>query len=58
MLRLAPTMRKALADLRIDGVHTTADFHLAILASDAFSSGQYDCSFIEKNIDHLLRQRA
>jgi acetyl-CoA carboxylase biotin carboxylase subunit len=49
------TMKQALTDLQILGVHTTADFHRAILSTAAFGKGRYDCSFIEKNLDQLLK---
>lgn len=50
------TLRRALAELRVEGVHTTTDFQRAILGSAAFRSGTYDCSFVEKNLSQLLVQ--
>lgn len=48
------TMRDALKTLRIEGVHTTTPFQLAILSNEAFVDGSYDCSLIEKNLSRLL----
>lgn len=48
----------ALSALSIEGVSTTTAFHLAILRSPAFRQGQYDCSFIETNLSHLLSEGA
>jgi len=36
------TMKRALADARIEGVSTTIPLHLAVLDSDEFRSGDYD----------------
>lgn len=47
-------MKKALSELHIAGVFTTIEFHQAILETEAFLSGHYDCSFIEKNMPRLL----
>lgn len=50
-------MKKTLAAMKVEGVKTTIGFHQAILASDEFSFGRYDCSFIPKNLDRLLWQK-
>ena len=40
-------MRRALEELIIEGIPTTAPFHQAVLASDAFAKGEVDTSFVE-----------
>jgi acetyl-CoA carboxylase biotin carboxylase subunit len=41
-------MKRALGELRIDGVKTTVPMHLKILAHSAFQSAQVDTTFIER----------
>lgn len=50
-------MKKALGEMRIEGIHTTVDFHKAILENPSFAEGSYDCSFIEKNLNTLVSRR-
>ncbi len=47
-------VKNALRNFHIEGVFTTVPFHLAILDTDEFRRGHYDCSFVEKNLAHLL----
>jgi acetyl-CoA carboxylase biotin carboxylase subunit len=47
-------MKKALGEIKIEGVKTTIDFHQAILNQKDFVSGLYDCSFIAKNLKGLI----
>lgn len=42
-------MRRALQELRLDGVPTTARFHEALLAHPAFQRGDFSTRFIEQN---------
>jgi acetyl-CoA carboxylase biotin carboxylase subunit len=42
------TMRRALQELRIEGVKTTVPIHLQILQHPAFTEGQVDTTFIER----------
>ncbi len=41
-------MRRALLELRIEGVHTTVPRHLEILNHSAFTEGRVDTTFIER----------
>lgn len=47
-------MRRALYEYKITGVKTSIKFLEQIMASEDFSSGKYDTTFIEKNKDKLL----
>jgi acetyl-CoA carboxylase biotin carboxylase subunit len=47
------TMQAALAAARVEGVSTTLPLHLAVLASDAFQSGEYDTRSIPGWGEHL-----
>ncbi len=40
---------RALAELEVEGVATTRDFHAAVLQSDAFTSGEYNTSYIDEH---------
>ncbi len=42
-------LRRALQELRVDGVPTTARFHEALLAHPAFQRGDFSTRFIEQN---------
>ncbi|GAB4820653.1 hypothetical protein N2152v2_007699 [Parachlorella kessleri] len=48
-------MKRALAEMVIVGVPTTAPFHLLILDTEAFKSGDVDTGFIVKHADELTR---
>lgn len=47
-------MRAAIEELIIDGVNTNALLQYAILFNKEFVIGDYNTSFIEKNLDNLL----
>ncbi len=40
-------MRRALAEYRIGGIHTTIPFHLRVMDSTRFQGGQFDTSFVD-----------
>lgn len=40
-------MRRALADYRIGGIHTTIPFHQQVIDSPRFQSGQFDTGFVD-----------
>jgi acetyl-CoA carboxylase biotin carboxylase subunit len=42
------TMLRALAELRVDGIKTTAGLHQEILSHSAFAEGRIDTTFIER----------
>jgi acetyl-CoA carboxylase, biotin carboxylase subunit len=42
-------MRRALAEFRVDGIHTTIPLHREIFNHSAFIAGQVDTTFIERN---------
>ena len=42
------TMRRALAELYVDGIATTAPFHDKVLQHQAFLSGEHDTKFVER----------
>ena len=42
------TMQRALAELRVDGIHTTKSLHQDILSHSAFVEGQIDTTFVER----------
>jgi acetyl-CoA carboxylase biotin carboxylase subunit len=48
----ARRLARALADLRIEGVPTTARFHEALLRHPAFQSGEYTTRFIEEQAEY------
>lgn len=48
----ARRLARALADLRIEGVPTTARFHEALLRHPAFQKGEYTTRFIEEQADY------
>ncbi|MFU8856382.1 MAG: acetyl-CoA carboxylase biotin carboxylase subunit [Deferrisomatales bacterium] len=41
-------MQRALGELRIDGIRTTAGFHQRLLASPAFQAGELDTHFLDR----------
>ena len=47
-------MQNALKNTLINGPTTTVEFHRQILANKQFITGNYDCSFIRKNLNSLL----
>ncbi|NOY41735.1 MAG: acetyl-CoA carboxylase biotin carboxylase subunit [Planctomycetes bacterium] len=42
------TMKRALSELRVDGIHTTTPLHLEILNHSAFVEGKIDTTFVER----------
>lgn len=48
-------MHTALSAMTISGVPTTIDFHKAVIKHPDFVRGVYDCSFIEKHLDKLMK---
>lgn len=42
------TMQRALAELRVDGIHTTTPLHQEILSHSAFVEGRIDTTFVER----------
>lgn len=42
------TMQRALAELRVDGIHTTTSLHQEILSHSAFVEGRIDTTFVER----------
>ena len=38
---------RALSELEVEGIATTRDFHAAVLRSDAFTSGEYNTSYLD-----------
>jgi acetyl-CoA carboxylase biotin carboxylase subunit len=43
-------MKRALAELRIDGIKTTAPFHQRILTHTVFVEGRVDTKFVEREL--------
>jgi acetyl-CoA carboxylase biotin carboxylase subunit len=41
-------MQRALAELRIEGIHTTVPFHAKVMAHSDFVDGWVDTSFVER----------
>lgn len=46
-------LRRALAELRIEGIATTASFHKAILDDEKFLAGEYTTGFVAERMDSL-----
>ncbi|TWT48152.1 Biotin carboxylase [Rubripirellula amarantea] len=42
------TMRRALFELQVEGIHTTASFHDKVLQHPEFVSGKHDTKFVER----------
>ncbi len=49
-------MRRALLELKIGGVRSTANFHYAIMTDPVFGSGVYGTSYVDENMDRLNRR--
>lgn len=43
------TMRRALAELQVEGIATTASFHDAVLQHETFIAGTHDTKFVERD---------
>jgi acetyl-CoA carboxylase biotin carboxylase subunit len=50
-------MRRALRELRVDGVETSRDFHLRVLEDDEFRAGAIDIQWLERRLASLLDAR-
>ena len=46
-------MEWALTEMKIKGIKSTKEFHLALIRNRNFRKSQYDTYFVEKNIDNL-----
>lgn len=42
------TMRRALAEMQVEGIHTTASFHDKVLQHPEFVAGKHDTKFVER----------
>ena len=42
-------MRSALTDLRVEGVSTTAPFHLAVMEEREFRSGEFSIQYVNEH---------
>ena len=42
------TMRRALAELHVEGIHTTASFHDRVMQHPEFLEGRHDTKFVER----------
>nr|WP_307991907.1 acetyl-CoA carboxylase biotin carboxylase subunit [uncultured Niameybacter sp.] len=47
-------MRRALAEIVVEGIDTNIDFQYDLIHTEAFDEGHFDTSFIEKNLDAIL----
>ncbi len=47
---------RAFEEFSIDGVSTTAPFHIAVLKNEHFKKNDYDTSFIDKHLQQLMRE--
>ncbi|WP_038683707.1 acetyl/propionyl/methylcrotonyl-CoA carboxylase subunit alpha [Rubrobacter radiotolerans] len=47
------TLRRALAELRIEGIATTASFHRAILDEESFLRGEYTTGYVAERMERL-----
>lgn len=43
-------MARALAELRIVGIHSTVPFHLQLLSDSTFAEGRMDTTYVERNL--------
>jgi acetyl-CoA carboxylase biotin carboxylase subunit len=51
-------MRRALQELAVDGVDTSRDFHLRVLAHPDFQSGAITIQWLEQHLEELTRADA
>ena len=49
-------MRRALDELVVEGVATTAPFHREVMRDPAFLAGEYDTGFAEKIVARLVEE--
>ncbi len=47
-------MQRALEELVIEGIDTNIDFAYQLICSPDFEKGNYDTSYIERNLEHIL----
>jgi acetyl-CoA carboxylase biotin carboxylase subunit len=50
--------KRAMDEFVIDGVKTTIPFHQSVMENDSFKNSDFDTSFVDKNIDNLLPEKA
>jgi len=43
-------MKRALSELRVEGIKTTAPFHLRVLGHNTFVEGRVDTKFVEREL--------
>jgi acetyl-CoA carboxylase biotin carboxylase subunit len=55
--RAIARMRRALLELSIDGVETSRDFHLRVMADPEFQRGAFDTGWLERRLDSLMADR-
>lgn len=48
---------RAFEEFTIEGIKTTAPFHVAVLKDDHFRKNDYDTSYIDKHINKLMREK-
>ncbi len=53
--RAIARMRSALTELRVEGVSTTSEFHLAVMDEADFRSGEFSISYVEEHPDLSIR---
>jgi acetyl-CoA carboxylase biotin carboxylase subunit len=49
-------MRRALLELKIGGIRSTASLHYAIMNDPVFESGEYDTNYVDEHVDRLNRR--
>jgi acetyl-CoA carboxylase biotin carboxylase subunit len=47
-------MKRALSELKIDGVKSTRALHLALLDDAAVTTGVYETSYLEQNLERII----
>jgi acetyl-CoA carboxylase biotin carboxylase subunit len=50
-------MRRALLELKIGGVRSTKNIHFAIMNDPVFRSGDYNSTYIDKNLDEIKKDQ-
>lgn len=48
-------MRRALSEFHVEGVKTTRELHLALLDDPSVAAGVYETSYLEENIERIIR---
>ncbi len=49
-------MQRALEELVIEGIDTNIDFQYQLLCTPDFEKGNYDTSYIEKNLEYIMQE--